>query len=65
MLRLPKPARWYQNGAPTHCAFDLCQQRFNGSCYHAPDNRYYCSVECYEDTGNTGFKRIEKLARLQ
>jgi hypothetical protein len=45
--------------------YDACAQTFQGSCFHAPDGRYYCDESCFMEADNSGLRRIEKLARLQ
>jgi len=56
-------SNWHMNGRPTHCAFEPCNKEFDGSCFHAVDGRYYCSEECAVEAENSGFHRIDSLAR--
>jgi hypothetical protein len=56
-----KLSRYLQAGSPICCFLPSCQKPFLGTCIHANDGHFYCSLGCVDEAYKVDLTRVETL----
>jgi hypothetical protein len=57
----PKLSRYLQAGSPIRCFLPSCQKPFLGTCIHANDGHFYCSLECVDEGSKVDLSHVQTL----